>query len=234
MRWLEQCSRDADAIYLVGDVFDFWFEYSTVMPKGFVRLLGKLAELRDGGLPIYFFTGNHDMWVFHFFENELGIPTYRRPIIRDIQGSTFFIGDCATASAPAITVTNASKKYLPAVSINGFSSACTPTLVSAWRSFGRAKAAHCTRKPQPFWVKIRSGLWLMPTASSSAAADFFVFGHRHIPIDFTLKNGRSRYINTGEWLYACSYAAFDGERMEVCFFENENGKVYSGEGMAPK
>ncbi len=92
LQWLNDIQKDAEALYLVGDVFDFWFEYKTVIPKGYVRLLGKLAELRDGGLPIYFFTGNHDMWMFRYFEEELNIPTYRKPIIREIHGKTFFIG----------------------------------------------------------------------------------------------------------------------------------------------
>jgi len=92
VRWLEQIRKDAYSIYLVGDVFDFWFEYKTVVPKGYVRLLGKLAELRDEGIPIYFFTGNHDMWMFSYFEEELGIPIYREPIVREIMGKTFFIG----------------------------------------------------------------------------------------------------------------------------------------------
>ena len=234
VRWLEQCSRDADAIYLVGDVFDFWFEYSTVMPKGFVRLLGKLAELRDGGLPIYFFTGNHDMWVFHFFENELGIPTYRRPIVRDIQGSTFFIGH-GDGLGPGDYGYKRIKKV--------FASRINQWLFERLHpNFGIGLAQFWSGKSRSLYPEAPAFLgedkeWLVAYANrklDSVAADFFVFGHRHIPIDFTLKNGRSRYINTGEWLYACSYAAFDGERMEVCFFENENGKVYSGEGMAPK
>ena len=91
-RWLDMVSLDAEAIYLVGDVFDYWFEYKTVIPKGFSRILGKLAELRDKNIPIYFFTGNHDMWMFRYFEEELGIPIYRKPIVRDIHGKTFLIG----------------------------------------------------------------------------------------------------------------------------------------------
>ena len=91
-RWLDLVSQDAEAIYLVGDVFDYWFEYKSVIPKGFSRILGKLAEVRDKNIPIYFFTGNHDMWMFRYFEDELGIPIYRQPIIREIHGKTFFIG----------------------------------------------------------------------------------------------------------------------------------------------
>ena len=92
VRWLDQIADKADAIYLVGDLFDFWFEYATVVPKGYTRLLGQLAALRDAGIPIYFFTGNHDMWMFGYFEQELGIPIYRNPVIREIDGKKYFIG----------------------------------------------------------------------------------------------------------------------------------------------
>jgi UDP-2,3-diacylglucosamine hydrolase len=89
VRWLDAIKHDAHSIYLVGDVFEFWFEYKTVVPKGFIRLFGKLAALRDAGIPIYFFTGNHDMWMFRYFEDELGIPIYRAPIVREIMGKLF-------------------------------------------------------------------------------------------------------------------------------------------------
>lgn len=85
-------SHDAAAIYLVGDLFEFWFEYKTVIPKGFSRIMGKLAELRDGGLPIQAFTGNHDLWMFGYFEEEFGIPVHRQPIADGIAGKTFLIG----------------------------------------------------------------------------------------------------------------------------------------------
>ncbi|NNF35008.1 MAG: UDP-2,3-diacylglucosamine diphosphatase, partial [Saprospiraceae bacterium] len=92
VRWMDGIKNDAKAIYLVGDVFDYWFEYGTVIPKGYTRLLGKLAELRDIGIPIYFFIGNHDMWMFRYLDEEMGIPIYRQPIQREIDGKKFFIG----------------------------------------------------------------------------------------------------------------------------------------------
>ena len=79
VQWLDEVKHDAEAIFLLGDLFDFWFEYKTVVPKGFVRVLGKLAEIRDKGIPIYFFVGNHDLWMKDYFETELNIPTYREP-----------------------------------------------------------------------------------------------------------------------------------------------------------
>ena len=92
VRWMDAVAPNAGTIFLVGDLFDFWFEYKTVIPKGFVRLLGKIAELVDSGIELHFFTGNHDMWVFRYFEEELGVPTHRAPILRQIGGKTFLIG----------------------------------------------------------------------------------------------------------------------------------------------
>ena len=92
IRWLDEIKSDAHSIYLLGDIFDFWFEYKEAIPKGFIRLQGKLAELRDEGMPIYFFTGNHDMWMFNYFPNELGINIYREPIELSIGAQTLMIG----------------------------------------------------------------------------------------------------------------------------------------------
>ena len=91
-RWLDMVAPEAEAIYLVGDLFEFWFEYKTVIPKGFSRFFGKLAEIRDAGIPVYAFIGNHDLWMFGYFEQEFGIPVYRKPIEREIHGKQFIIG----------------------------------------------------------------------------------------------------------------------------------------------
>src|SRR6476469_1158955 len=92
VRWLDEAAKDAAAIYLLGDLFDFWFEYRHAVPRGFIRLQGKLAELTDGGLPITFFTGNHDMWMFGYFTEEMGIPILRNPVSQRIGERLFHIG----------------------------------------------------------------------------------------------------------------------------------------------
>ena len=92
VKWLNMVSADAAAIYLVGDIFEFWFEYKSVVPKGYTRILGKLAELRDRGIRIEVFTGNHDQWMFGYFEEELGIPVHYNPVVVNLNGKSFFIG----------------------------------------------------------------------------------------------------------------------------------------------
>ncbi len=227
VRFLDYIAADADAIYIIGDVFEFWFEYKTVAPKGYVRLLGKLAQLRDANIPIYYFTGNHDMWMFDYFENELDIPTYRKPIVREIGDKTFFIGH-GDGLGPGDTGYKILKKIFANRICQWFFERLHPNfgigLANYWS--GRSRAA---QKPaESEWLG-NDNEWLVAYANKkldTVAADFFIFGHRHLPIDFLLKNKKSRYINTGEWMWHNSYAVFDGQEMKVLFFENEQGQVF--------
>jgi len=228
VRWLDLIKADAEQIYLVGDIFDFWFEYKFVVPKGYVRLLGKLAELRDLGIEIFFFTGNHDMWMFDYFEKELDIPTYRQPIVRELYGKSFFIGH-GDGLGPGDTGYKILKKI--------FNFPLNKWLFARLHpNFGVGLAnywSNRSRKSQPsenyFLGKEKE--WLLAYANrklDQVQADYFVFGHRHLPIDHTLKNGTSRYINLGDWLHHYSYAVFDGNEVEVKFFETE-GVVFPKE-----
>lgn len=229
-RWLDSIAAEAEAIYLVGDLFDFWFEYKTVIPKGYSRLMGKLAALRDAGIPIYVFTGNHDLWMFGYFEQELDIPVYRKPIQREIHGKTFFIGHGDGLGPGDIGYKRMKKVFMHPFSqwlfgwlhpdlgirIANFSSktsrTATPPEERAWLGGNREwLLQYCNRK-------VENGI----------EPDYFIFGHRHLPIDWQLKNGRSRYLNLGEWLHHCSYIVFDGDTLEIRFFENEKGEVVRG------
>ena len=157
VRWLEYIREDAAAIYLVGDVFDFWFEYTTVVPKGYVRLLGKLAELRDQGIPIYFFTGNHDMWIFRYFEEEMGIPTYRKPIRREIMGKQFLIGH-GDGLGPGDYGYKRIKKVFAIQRANGCLSVYIQTLELGWLISGHnAAGQRTTPKKKIFWARIGNG-----------------------------------------------------------------------------
>lgn len=219
VRWLEMAARDAEAIYLVGDIFDFWFEYKRVIPKGFTRLLGKLAELTDNGIPIYYFTGNHDMWVFQYFEEELGIPTYRAPIEREIGGKKFLIGH-----GDGLGPGDHGYKFLKKVFSNKLSqwvfARLHPNLGIHLGNYFSGTSRHKNKESATFLGEDQE--WLCQYANESIQTkdiDYFVFGHRHIPIDRLLKNGKSRYINLGEWLSHNSYAVFDGENISLERFE---------------
>jgi len=227
VRWLDGIAPDAEALYLVGDVFDYWFEYRKVVPKGYMRLLGKLADLREQGLPIYFFTGNHDMWVFRYFEDELGIPTYREPIVREFSGKKCFIGH-----GDGLGSGDYGYKFIKAVFANSTCQWLFERLHPNGGLWLMNAFSGTSRKANPSDPKFQgeererlvgfcnSQLDLTPDI------DFFVFGHRHLPIDYTLKNGKSRYINLGDWLSFSSYGVFDGHDLQLRFFENEHGKIF--------
>lgn len=228
VRWFSAIERDAEAVYIVGDLFDFWFEYATVVPRGFTRLLGKLAELRDGGLPIYFFTGNHDMWMFSYFEQELGIPVYREPIVRQIGDKQFFIGH-----GDGLGPGDYGYKFIKKVFAN---SLCQWLFARLHPNFGIGLAQALSgssraANPSPDVFLGEDQEWLAAYARRKLEAlphiDYFIFGHRHLPIDMLLSNGHSRYLNLGEWLYHNSYVVFDGIEARHAFFERpEGGRVF--------
>lgn len=226
VRWLDQISADAREIFLVGDLFDFWFEYKTVVPRGYVRLLGKLAELSDAGVPIHFFIGNHDMWMFNYFEEELGIPVHRRPILREWDGKKFMIGH-----GDGLGPSDYGYKMLKKVFANPV---CQWLFARLHPNFGVGLARYWSvrsrlAKPVKNQFLGAEKEWLVAYAERKLEQqdiDFFIFGHRHLPIDHVLKDGKSRYINLGEWMYHNSYAEFNGTDVQIKFFDQTNGKVY--------
>ncbi len=228
VRWLDMARQDAEAIYLVGDVFDFWFEYRSVVPKGYVRLLGKLAEITDAGTPVYFFTGNHDMWIFRYFEEELGIPTYRKSIVREIGGKTFFIGH-GDGLGPGDHGYKTIKRIFASPFNQRAFSILHPDLGGGLAKFFSGKSRDGQKNEEIYQFLGEENEWLLLYANrkvETVFADYFIFGHRHLPIDRVLKNGVSRYINLGEWLTFNSYAVFDGLDVRLHFFENPDGKIF--------
>ena len=231
VRWLDSIAPEASSIYLVGDLFDFWFEYKTVIPKGYVRLLGRLAEIADSGIELHFFTGNHDMWIFRYFEEELGIPTYRDPILRQIGGKTFLIGH-----GDGLGPGDHGYKFLKKVFANR---TCQWLFERLHPNFGIGLANFWSGKSRDKNPPVTKFLgdedeWLICYANDYLGrqhTDFFIFGHRHLPIDHTLNDGISRYINLGEWLNYNSFAVFDGNDVKVSFFENEGGQIYGNNGI---
>ncbi|MEM1319105.1 MAG: UDP-2,3-diacylglucosamine diphosphatase [Bacteroidota bacterium] len=221
VRWLDSIRHDAEALYLVGDLFDFWFEYQSVVPKGYVRLLGKLAELRDAGLPIYFFTGNHDMWMFSYFEEELDIPIYRQPIVRELKGKRFFIGH-GDGLGPGDHGYKLIKKVFASKLCQWLFARLHPNFGTFMATYWSGRSREANHEEAKFLGPDKE--WLIAYAHRKLEQqdiDFFIFGHRHLPIDYMLNNGKSRYINLGEWMNYNSYAVFDGEELQLKFFENE-------------
>lgn len=227
LRWLDGIAPSAVELFLVGDLFDFWFEYRQAVPRGHVRFLGKLAELRDGGLPITVFTGNHDMWLFDYFEQELGVALQRQPIRRDWNGQRFLIGH-----GDGLGPGDYGYKALKRVLANPF---CQWLFARLHPNFGIGLANYFSGKsrqanpPEDHFLGPDQE-WLLQYAENQLekeAIDFFIFGHRHLPIDYPLRaRAGSRYINLGEWLHYNSYAVFDGRELALQFFENPAGRVF--------
>jgi UDP-2,3-diacylglucosamine hydrolase len=215
VRWLDFVAQDAEAIYLVGDIFDFWFEYKHAIPKGFVRLQGKLAELCDKGIDIHFFTGNHDMWMFDYFPKEIGVKMHRDPIQIERNGVKLFIGH-----GDGLGPGDYGYKFIKKVFA---SSICQWLFARLHPNFGIAVAnfwSRRSRKVNGHTDEIFLGEekeWLAIYAReilSKEHFDYFIFGHRHLPLDIHL-NEKSRYINLGAWIKDCTYACFDGEKLTM-------------------
>ena len=213
--FLNSIETDVEELYLLGDVFDFWFEYKTVVPRGYVRLLGKLAELSDAGIPIHYFTGNHDMWTFDYLQKELNVKLYRAPIEATYNGKTFYIGH-----GDGLGPGDHGYKFLKKVFASPL---CQWLFARLHPNFGIGLANYFSRKSriatgtldekflgeEKEWLVIHSKELL-----EKKHYDFLVFGHRHLPLDIAI-NGTSRYINLGDWLRYDTYGVFDGEKMEL-------------------
>ncbi len=226
--WLDLIKADAEEIYLVGDLFDFWFEYKRVVPKGYIRILGKLAELSDSGIKLFFFTGNHDMWMFDYFTNELNIPILRNPIEKTLKGKKFYIGH-----GDGLGPGDYSYKFLKTF----FSSKlCQWLFARLHPNFGIGLANLCSGSSRKYnnTDDVFNGPekeWLILFCQEHLKhnkVDFFVFGHRHLPIDFQFQKENARYINLGDWMNHNSYAVFDGEKLSLEFYKNPDGKIISG------
>ena len=203
-------AHDAKEIYLVGDIFDYWFEYGTVIPKGYSRILGKLAALRDDEIPIYFFTGNHDMWMFRYLDEEMSITIYRQPIKKVIDGKTFFIGH-----GDGLGPGDHGYKFIKMIFSNRLCqwlfARIHPNMGIRIMKYVSGRSRHTHRDEEKFLGPVKE--WLVQFCESKISnedIDYFVFGHRHLPIEHQLSNGKSIYFNLGDWLSYYTYLVVEG------------------------
>ena len=219
VRWLESIRHDAHAIYLLGDMFDFWFEYKHAIPKGFIRFQGKLAELRDAGIPITFFTGNHDLWMFGYFQQELGIDVFREPQVIVFNNKKFMIGH-----GDGLGPGDRFYKFLKRVYDNRF---CQWLFARIHPNLGIGIAQYWSKKSRISSMKKGEEFkgdereFLLAYCKEVEARthhDYYIFGHRHLPLDLSV-GATARYINLGEWVHFSTYAVFDGTNLELKKFE---------------
>ncbi|MCE2896272.1 MAG: UDP-2,3-diacylglucosamine diphosphatase [Flammeovirgaceae bacterium] len=220
--WLDQIKRDAHSIYLLGDIFDFWFEYKHAIPKGFIRFQGKLAELRDAGIPIYFFTGNHDMWMFDYFTKELDIVIYREPQILQINGKVLLIGH-GDGLGPGDSMYKIQKKFFNSKVCQWLFARIHPNLgmgiAQLWSK--QSRLANTKREEKFNGEENEFLLSYCKTIEKETHHDFYVFGHRHLPLDLEV-GVNSRYINLGEWVHFNTYAEFDGQAVALKTYRHVN------------
>ena len=205
--FLHSIEGDVDSLFILGDIFDFWFEYKKVVPKGFTRLLGKLAALTDKGIPIHVFTGNHDLWMRGYFEEELGVKVYHQPAIFTWNEKTFFIGHGDGLGPGDFGYKRLKKIFRNPVCQWLFGQLHPDWGISLANYFSKASREATGSSDEHFLGADKE--WLIQYCYrklSEQRIDFFLFGHRHFPIDFALTE-TSRYINTGDWIRNFSYAA---------------------------
>ena len=206
--WLNQVKKDAEVLFLLGDLFDFWFEYKTVVPRGFVRVLGKLAEIRDAGIPIYFFVGNHDLWMRDYFKKELGIPVFFNPQEFNINGKSFFIGH-GDGLGPNDKGYKRMKKVFKFPFFQWLFRWLHPDLGMKLGQYMSVKNKLISGdKDTQFLGNDRE--WLVQYCHrklTESHYDYFIFGHRHLPLNIQL-NENSTYINLGDWIQYFTYGEF--------------------------
>jgi len=218
VQWLNTVKNDAAAIFLLGDMFDFWFEYRHVVPRGFIRLLGKLAELTDEGIPVHFFIGNHDQWLRDYLRCEMNIHLYREPAEFSINEKLFLVGHGNITGMEQIV-----ERTINFVFGNRILRRLFAMLHPFWGFTAAIKWSEHARKRRglykPFIGPEYEPIYLYAQNKlAEKHVDFFVFGHRHLAMDMRL-NENSRYINTGEWIKAQSYAVFDGNDVTLHSFK---------------
>lgn len=219
--WLDACwKKDAEAFYLVGDLFEFWFEWKEVVPKGYVRFLGKLAEIVDSGVPVHVFTGNHDLWMVDYLEKEIGVIMHFNRLRTELAGHQVLIAH-GDGLGPEDRGYKRMKKVFVADWAKWLYARLHPNLAIGLAFFfsGKSRGSQPSESvflgPQKEWLVAYSERKL----SLEPELDFCIFGHRHLPIDHTLSNGRSRYINLGEWLHYTSYCRIDRTGAELLYWK---------------
>lgn len=225
VQFLNEIKNDAGEIFLVGDMFDFWYEYRKVVPKGYVRLLGKLAELSDAGVQLHFFVGNHDMWMKEYFQQELNMPVYYEPKEFERFGKKILIGH-GDGLGPGDHGYKRLKKIFRNPVCQWLFGILPPVIgVGLANYLSRRSRAQTGNAEEIFLGEDKE--WLIiycKEVLQKENFDFFVFGHRHLAIDYRLPQD-SRYINLGDWIRYFTYAVFDGEKMELKSFTGQENKI---------
>ncbi len=235
VKWLEMIEQDADELYLMGDVFDFWFEYKTVIPKGFARLFGKLAEITDRGIPVYLFRGNHDIWAFDYLNKELGIRLHREPVIREWNGKKFFLahGDGIGPGDNGYKLLKRVFEFKPNQWLFRW---LHPDMGTRMALYFSQKSRYANILKDKELVERQGAIDLSKERLYDFAKDhhaknpdvlYYIFGHRHCPGHVAINNS-GHFVNLGDWVINFSYAVVDETGLSLYTFKSALPELLEG------
>lgn len=217
--FLDEARKDAQAIFILGDLFDFWYEYKYVVPKGYVRILGKLAEITDQNIPIHFFVGNHDMWMNNYFQKELNISVYYKPTPFELHGKKFLIGH-GDGLGPGDHGYKFLKKIFRNSILQKLFGMIPPSIgIGIANYFSKKSRVQTGKSNEVFMGEDKE--WLVCYCKEELKknhCDYFIFGHRHLPLQIELPDN-SIYFNLGDWIQYNSYVEFDGNAIALKYFK---------------
>ena len=227
VRFLDQIKEKASAVYLLGDMFDFWYEWKYCVPKGFTRFLGKISELTDAGVEVHYFTGNHDIWMYGYLERECGVILHKQPLTTEIWGKVFFM-----AHGDGLGDPDRKFKVLRRIFHNRTCQRLFSMLHPRWSMWFGLKWAQKSRmkrtdgKEPPDMGENKEHLVLFTKEymKTHPDIDYFIYGHRHIELDLDLEN-KSRMLIIGDWIWQFTYVVFDGEHLFLEEYEEGESKL---------
>lgn len=213
--FLDGIKSDVLAIFIVGDMFDFWYEYKNVVPRGYTRIFGKLAELTDSGIDVHFFVGNHDMWMKDYFQKELNIPVYFGPKTFEFNGKKFYVAH-GDGLGPGDNGYKFLKKIFRNPVCQWLFGVLPPKIgIGLANYFSQKSKDNADVMERQFLGE--DGEWLIIHSKEILRKehfDYFIYGHRHVPSDFSI-TPTSRYINLGDWIGHFTYAVFNGNELKL-------------------
>lgn len=224
--WLEEIEKDAEAVFLMGDLFDFWFEYKTVIPKGYARLFGKLAALTDAGIAVHLFRGNHDIWAFDYLQDEIGIQLHRKPEVFQFGDSTFYIAH-GDGLGPGDNGYKLLRRVFECRFCQFLFRWLHPDLGTRMGLYfsGKSRLANVAREKKQMTYPDPESEMIVQYARGMMKelpeVRHFIFGHRHRPLVHPL-NGDTHVVILGDWLIHFTYGVFDGESFQLKQFSPQS------------
>lgn len=212
--WLDDIKKDVAELYLMGDIFDFWFEYKSAVPRGFTRILGRIADLADSGVPVFFFPGNHDLWAYDYFPEELGITVHNHEIVKEIRDKKFFLahGDGLDASDKGYLLLK--KVFTNKVAHWLFSRLHPNFAIALAHKWSKSSRLSKLGREKEFEVSEEGMYKFAENYSRKERIDYYIFGHRHRMANVSLSEN-SNFVLLGDWINNFSYGVYDGEKFEL-------------------